>query len=87
MTKNTPFQSDLLVQYAGMPRGIWNLICTKRDLTMYVKQGIKPNRYWKVTDVKKYFGITGTGETLLENFMKVFVKYVTQFDRDPTILF
>ena len=78
MTKNTPFQDDLEVQYASMPRGMWNLICTKRDLTMYVKHGMKPNRHWKVTDVKKYFGIKGTGEKLLANFMKVFDEYMPQ---------
>ena len=70
------FHEDLNVPYAGMPAGLWNLVCTKRDLTMYVKHGMKPHRHWKVTDVKKYFGIKGTGEKLLADFMKVFDEYM-----------
>ena len=31
---------------------------------------MKPNRHWKVTDVKKYFDIKGTRETLYDNFIK-----------------
>jgi hypothetical protein len=49
---------------------------------MYVKHGWKPNRHWKVTDVKKYFGIKGTGGKLLANFMKVFDEYMPQEGSD-----
>jgi len=31
-----------------------------------------PTRGWKVTNVKKYFGIKGTGKNLLERFMVLF---------------
>ena len=51
---------------------IWNLIHTKRDLNMYVKFGIKPTRAWKVSHVKNYFGIKGTGQKLLDNFMEIY---------------
>jgi|TARA_R100000789_G_scaffold44460_1_gene45560 hypothetical protein len=56
----------------GVNRGYWNLICTKRDLSMYVKHNMKPHRKWKVTDVKKYFGIKGTGKLLLGRFLVLY---------------
>ena len=45
--------------------GLWNLSLSRRDLTLYCK-GIKPYRRWKITPVKKYFGMTGHKEVLLE---------------------
>lgn len=40
-------------------KGYYNLIVSIRDLSLYSK-GIKPHRYWKISDVKTYFGIKGT---------------------------
>jgi len=34
------------------------------QLKMY-SVGLKPNRHWKVTDVKKYFGFKGNNDELL----------------------
>ena len=45
--------------------GLWNLSLSRRDLMLYCK-GIKPNRKWRITPVKKYFGMTGHKEVLLE---------------------
>ena len=45
--------------------GMWNLSLSIRDLKLYSK-GIKPHRRWKITPVKKYFGMTGHKEVLLE---------------------
>jgi len=58
----------------GTPMGqaVWNLLCTKRDLTLWTKIGMKPHRHWKVTNVKKYFGIKGTGENLMKQFMVIY---------------
>jgi len=58
----------------GKPMGqaAWNLICTKRDLTLWTEIKMKPHRHWKVTDVKKYFGIKGTGENLMKQFMVIY---------------
>ena len=42
---------------------MWNLITTKGAVKLYTK-GIKPNRHWKITDVKKYFGMNGNAEVL-----------------------
>ena len=50
-------------------RGVWNLILSKRDLTMWVKCKIKPNRNWKVSQVKTYFGLTGSGQKLLDQLV------------------
>lgn len=57
-----------LINFNGspMPKGYWNLILSIRDLSMYAKHGMKPHRHWKITDVKKYFGIKGTAESMLE---------------------
>lgn len=54
------------------PAAIWNLICSKRDLTLWCNIGMKPHRHWKVSDVKRYFGITGGRTTLLKKFMVIY---------------
>ena len=51
---------------------LWNLSCTRRDLSMYVQHNMKPNRHWRVSDVKHYFGIKGNGENLLNNFLEIY---------------
>ena len=43
---------------------MYNLITSKGAVKLWTK-GIKPNRHWKITDVKRYFGMTGNAETLL----------------------
>ena len=55
-----------------IPLAIWNMILTKRDLKLWVECKMKPHRRWRVTDAKTYFGITGTGQTLLDNYMTLF---------------
>jgi len=45
-------------------RGWYNLVVSIRDVSLYSK-GIKPHRNWRITDVKKYFGISGNPETVL----------------------
>lgn len=77
------FETDELIGNSTSVNGVpmkwskWNLIITKRDLTMWVKFGMKPHRHWRVTDVKKYFGIKGTGQNLLDNFMKIYNEHTT----------
>ena len=53
----------------------WNLVVTNRDLNLYVKTGMKPHRHWRITDVKKYFGLTGSGEKMLKQFTKIYKQY------------
>ena len=43
---------------------MYNLITSKGAVKLWTK-GIKPNRHWKISDVKWYFGMTGNAETLL----------------------
>ena len=42
---------------------MYNLITSKSAVKLYTK-GIKPNRHWRITDVKKYFGMNGNAEAL-----------------------
>ena len=42
----------------------YNLITSKGAVKLWIK-GIKPNRHWRITDVKNYFGMNGNAETLL----------------------
>ena len=56
---------DLNVNGGAMPRGVWNLILSIRDVSLFTK-GIKPHRFWKLKDVKAYFGVTGGKEKVLE---------------------
>ena len=44
---------------------MYNLITSKGAVKLWTK-GIKPNRHWKISDVKWYFGMTGNTEALLE---------------------
>lgn len=55
-----------------MPHAIWNLIVSRRDLTLWCNIGMKPHRHWKVSQVKTYFNITGSKATLLDRFMKIY---------------
>ncbi len=57
------FIKDLQDTSSNVNLGMYNLICSKRDLRLYCR-GIKPNRHWKISDVKKYFGINGNKEEL-----------------------
>jgi len=52
-----------------MSQGVWNMIITKRDLSMWAKHKMKPHRNWKVSQVKAYFGIKGNGQKLLDQFL------------------
>ena len=55
------FMSDLN-NNATMAR--YNVIVVKGQLQLFSK-GIKPNRHFRLKDIKRYFGITGNTETLI----------------------
>ncbi len=67
--KGTAFEADfaneLNVNGAAMSRAYWNLILSIRDCKLYSK-GIKPHRFWKITDVKAYFGVKGNAQGIAE---------------------
>ena len=62
----------MTVNGASMGMATWNLLLSKRDLSIWTKMKMKPTRGWKVTNVKRYFGITGTGDKLMSNFMVIY---------------
>lgn len=53
-----------------MPCGYYNLILSIRDCGLYSK-GIKPHRHWKISDVKKYFGIKGSAESMYNQLQMI----------------
>ena len=67
--KNTQFQEDLTTELSingtASNRGFYNLVVSIRDLKLY-KAGIKPHRFWKISDVKNYFGLKGNVDALIE---------------------
>ena len=64
INQNCQFLKDLQDNSTDVNKGIYNLICSKRDLKLYVN-GIKSNRHFKINKVKKYFGMNGNKQTLL----------------------
>tara|TARA_R110001583_G_scaffold192070_1_gene358212 strand:- start:294 stop:548 length:255 start_codon:yes stop_codon:yes gene_type:complete len=60
------FLKDLEDNSTNVNLGMYNLICSKRDLQLYCK-GIKPHRNWKISSVKEYFGIGGNKQDLSNN--------------------
>ena len=44
-------------------RAMYNLIVSKGAMQLWTK-GIKPNSNWRISDVKRYFGMNGNAETL-----------------------
>jgi hypothetical protein len=56
---------DLSVNGNPMPRGVWNLILSVRDVSLFTK-GIKAHKNWRLKDVKWYFGVTGGKVKVLE---------------------
>ena len=57
-------QKPIRINDGVMSIGIYNLIVSIRDLKIY-SRGIKPHRNWKITDVKKYFGVQGSTLNIL----------------------
>ena len=67
--ENCQFLKDLNNSKTGVNMGIYNLICSKRDLTLFCK-GIKPHRNWKLKNVKEYFGLFDTnGKENIKNVL------------------
>jgi hypothetical protein len=77
----TPFETELnsgttiSVNGNPMPTAIYNLIISKRDISLWTKIGMKPHRGWNVSAAKKYFGIKGNGQNLMDEFTKIYDKY------------
>ena len=63
--------NTFLVNGNPMNRAIWNLIISKRDLCLYHKCGLIPHRNWKISDVKRYYGLSGNIKTLLPKYLEL----------------
>jgi hypothetical protein len=74
-------EQDLSVNGSASSKGMWNLIVSKRDLGLWSKIGMKPHRHWKVTDVKRYFGLKGNKEKIYEDICKM----VDEYTKPPTM--
>lgn len=57
-------QKPIRINDGVMSIGIYNLIVSIRDLKIY-SRGMRPHRNWKITDVKKYFGVQGSTLNIL----------------------
>lgn len=62
--------NPMYINGAASSRGYYNLVVSIRDLKLY-NAGIKPHRNWKVTDVKRYFGINGNNLALLYKLCEI----------------
>ena len=60
INEDCKFLKDL---QSNQQMAMYNLITSKSAVKLYTK-GIKPNRHWKITDVKEYFGMNGNARTL-----------------------
>jgi hypothetical protein len=52
----------------------YNLVVSRKDLKLW-KLGIKPFTNWNVTGVKKYFGLKGNKEALVEQIENLYYEY------------
>ena len=70
----TQFETDLTrsitINGSDVNYGEYIVILTIRDLTIFTKTGMKPNRIWKVKNVKEYFGLKGNAKALLEQLIE-----------------
>jgi len=63
-------QKNIMVNGTSMPKGYYNLIISIRDCGLYAK-GIKPNRHFRITDLKIYFGIKGSASSMYEQLQEI----------------
>jgi hypothetical protein len=75
----TQFEKDLEKEMSihgnDSSKGMYNLIVSKRDLGLWSKLGMKPHRHWKVSDVKKYFGLKGNKHKIYEDICQMVEDY------------
>ena len=68
-------EKDISINGNASSKGLYNLIVSKRDLGLWSKIGMKPHRHWKVSDVKKYFGLKGNKHKIYEDICKMVEEY------------
>lgn len=74
----TQFEQDLnnplVINSVTSSKAFYNLVVSIRDMKLY-QIGMKPHRFWKVSDVKAYFGVKGNKETVLEQLIALKEKH------------
>lgn len=78
LNANSQFYLDLIdktktmsVNSNKISKGYWNLIISIRDTGLYSRANMKPHRFWKITDVKNYFGIKGNPYQIHEQLIQI----------------
>jgi len=67
---NCQFLKDLKNTDNEVNRAKYNLIVSVRDLKLYSK-GIKPYRGWSINAVKRYFGLKGNTDKVLNDLQSI----------------
>lgn len=73
----TPFMKDwmenkgMAVNNGFMPYALWNLAVSHRDVSMWIGFKMKPNKHWKISQAKEYFGLVGSGDKLLDQLKAI----------------
>jgi hypothetical protein len=79
--QNSPYLKDCtnetIFSMNGNPmhRGYYNLIVSIRDVKLY-DRGLRPNRSWKISHVKKYFGIKGNVGNIITQLARLQEEYI-----------
>ena len=58
-------KNSLDTNFCGTNKGIYNLLIARGQVKLFTK-GIKPSRHWRLKDVKNYFGIKGSTQSILD---------------------
>ncbi len=65
------FAHDININGNQTPLAVYNLMVTKRDLSLY-DVGIKPYKGWKIGNISTYFGLKGkTKKTIIPEFAEL----------------
>ena len=77
INQNTQFYRDMIeesrtvnINNSVVPIGYWNLLLSIRYCKLY-SVGLKPHRNWKISDVKRYFGVKGDAKQIVEQLTEI----------------
>ena len=67
-------QKSISINGKQSSRAIYNLIISIRDVKLFIV-GLKPNRHWRLKDVKWYFGLKGNKEKVLQGLENIYESF------------
>lgn len=70
----TDLNTSLTINSNETNKAYYNLIVSIRDMKLY-QIGMKPHRFWRISDVKNYFGVKGNKEAVLSQLLILKDKY------------